>query len=233
MEYRQCWDNVLFLHWRVDASSLHRSLPASLEVATYEGQAWVSAVLFQLRVRHSWLPFLPHLSSLVELNLRTYVHCRGRPGIWFLSVHADNRLAVRMARLLTPIPYEHRPLRYGPVGDGFEFQRLCGPPSILTFRPTGPAAEPAVGSRDEWLLERYRLFAQAGPTPTPLAEAEVVHSRWVVQAVEVLNWAGGFSREVGLDLSRPPDAAHFSAGVRAEFGSFRRVGAVAPDCGAR
>ena len=227
MEYRQCWDEVLFLHWRVSPDTLRRYIPSPLVVATYGGQAWVSAVLFRLRARPHWLPFVPGVSRLVELNVRTYVHCRGRPGIWFLSVYADSHPAVWLARLLTPIPYEHRPLRYRPVGDGFEFQCRGGPPPILTFRPAGPVAEVASGSLDEWLLERYRLFARSGAVC--LAEAEVIHPRWAVRAVEVSGVVAGVGQEVGLDLSRPPEAAHFSDGVRAVFGSFRQVAAVAPN----
>ena len=224
MEYRQCWDDLLFLHWRASADLLRRSIPAPLEVATHGDQAWVSAVLFRLRVRPRWMPFVPGVSRLVELNVRTYVHCRGRPGIWFLRVQADNPLAVRLARLLTPIPYEHQSLLYKPVEDGSEFQ--CGRSPAVSFRPVGPAAEAAGGSLDEWLLERYRLYALSGAAR--LVAAEVTHPRWTVRRVEVSDEVGGFARDLGLDLSPVPELAHFSTGVRAVFGAFRQVAVVAP-----
>jgi uncharacterized protein YqjF (DUF2071 family) len=133
-------------------------IPAPLEVATHDGGAWVSLVLFRLRVRPRWLPFLPGVSELVEVNLRTYVRCRAKTGIWFLSVYADNRWAIRLARLLTPMPYAHAAMRYQRFGDQFQFQAWQGltfvPESAFTFRPTGKGVEPRQHSLDEWLLER-------------------------------------------------------------------------------
>src|SRR2546421_4110241 len=84
--WSQQWRNVLFLHWQVPAASLRLQIPAPVEIATYHDAAWVSLVLFRLRVRPRWLPFLPGVSELVEVNLRTYVRVQNRPGIWFLSV---------------------------------------------------------------------------------------------------------------------------------------------------
>jgi uncharacterized protein len=103
--WSQYWRDLLFLHWRVDPAVVRPHVPTPLEVATHDGYAWVSLVLFRLRVRPRWLPFIPGASELVEVNLRTYVSCQGAHGIWFLSVHADNRWAIRLAKLLTPMPY--------------------------------------------------------------------------------------------------------------------------------
>ena len=50
-------------------------------------------------MRLAWLPAVPGFSSLLELNLRTYVSCGGKRGIFFLSMHANNRLAIGVARL--------------------------------------------------------------------------------------------------------------------------------------
>ena len=102
--WSQHWLNVLFLHWQVPAAALRAHLPSALDIATYDGSAWVSLVLFRLRVRPRWLPYLPGLSDLVEVNLRTYVRFRDKPGICFLSVHADNRGAIFLAKRLTPMP---------------------------------------------------------------------------------------------------------------------------------
>ncbi len=71
----------------------------------------MSLVVFRLRVRPRWLPYLPALSDLVEVNLRTYVRFGDAAGIWFLSVHADNAWAIAVARLLTPMPYVRAPMR--------------------------------------------------------------------------------------------------------------------------
>ena len=225
MEYRQCWDDVLFLHWTCAAETLQRRMPAPLQLATFQGQAWVSVILFRLRVRPRWLPYVPGVSNLVELNVRTYVHDRGRTGIWFLGVYADNRLAVRLARWLTPIPYERRSLRHAGAAGEAVVQYEWRPDSFLSARPVGPSTAAASGSLDEWLLERYRLFAVANSGK--LKEAEVEHPPWRFQPVAVDGAAGEIGQDLGLALSQSPEVAHYSPGVRAGFGEFRRLGATA------
>ena len=37
---------------------------------------------------------MPGISAFPELNVRTYVTLGGKPGVWFLSLDAANRLAV-------------------------------------------------------------------------------------------------------------------------------------------
>jgi hypothetical protein len=223
--WSQHWLDLLFLHWQVPAEDLRPRVPAPLEVATFAGHAWVSLVLFRLRVRPRWLPFLPGLSGLVEINLRTYVHFRGRPAIWFLSVHADSPWAIRLARLLTPMPYQQAAMRYRRVEDRFHFRAWQrADPAFglaLDFRPDGEGAEAVAGTLDDWLLERYRLFLPG--RRGELLEAEVAHPRWVARGVGVCLAANSLGRPVGLDLDRTPDRAHFSTGVRARFGAFQEL----------
>jgi uncharacterized protein len=215
--WSQHWGDVLFFHWDVPAAALRPHVPAPLEVATLDGTAWVSLVLFRMRVRARGLPFLPGLSDLAEINLRTYVHHRGRTGIWFLSIRADNRWAAGLARLLTPLPYTHAAVEYARRGDGFRFTDPSG--AAITFRPTGRAPDPA-GRRDDWLVERYRVFA-AGRGG--LVQAQVSHARWPTEGVEVSAATGPFGAPLGLDLSPPPRRSLFSSGVWVRFGPFRRV----------
>jgi uncharacterized protein YqjF (DUF2071 family) len=205
----QRWRDVLFLHWRLPLPLLRERVPDALEIDTYAGTAWVSMVLFRLRVRPRWLPYVPGLSDLVEANLRTYVRADGRPGIWFLSVQADNRVAMQLARWLTPMPYAHAPLTYTRLRDR-HFEAASSAWSA-TFRPTGVAA-PASGL-DAWLLERYTLFLQ--DRRRRWLTADVEHAPWQVQDVAV-----SFAGAVGIDQRRAPDAAHYSTGVRARFGPF-------------
>ena len=44
---------------------------------------------------------LPWVSAFPELNVRTYVHRDGVPGVWFLSLEASNPFAVAGARINT------------------------------------------------------------------------------------------------------------------------------------
>src|SRR5262245_7888988 len=102
MNWSQRWLDCLFLHFPAPPAAVARVVPPRLEVETFGGSAWISYVLFRLKLRPAWLPFVPGFSALLELNIRTYVRHRGQSGICFLRVLAENRLAIAAARLLTP-----------------------------------------------------------------------------------------------------------------------------------
>ena len=223
--WSQHWINLLFLHWRVGADSLLPHVPAEVEIDTCDGSAWVSLVLFRLKVRPRWLPYVPGFSTLNEVNLRTYVRCGSQAGICFLRLHADNRWAIRLARALTPLPYHDSVIRYRESAGGFSFE--CSNASqpecrlAVDFRPNGPLYQTEDGTRDDWLLERYRLFI--ADKNGKLKAAQVFHPRWQLQPVEAALGVNTLAKPFGLDLSGPPDAVHFSAGVWTRFGGFTPV----------
>ncbi|MBW3596537.1 MAG: DUF2071 domain-containing protein [Planctomycetes bacterium] len=226
--WSQHWLDVAFLHWQVPHEAVRPCVPAPLDVATYEGRAWLTMVAFRLRVRPRGLPFLPGLSNLVELNVRTYVHCRGQPGIWFLRVYADNAAAMRIARWLTPMPYVHATMDYRRDGETISFHCRRRDANV-GWKFTLPAGlqecEAPPGSIDAWLLERYRLYARC--RDASLRFAEVAHPPWTVQQLEIKQAEMDLDDRWGLKLSSVPDLAHYSAGVKARFGAFRRCGRVA------
>jgi uncharacterized protein YqjF (DUF2071 family) len=236
--WSQHWLDVLFLHWRLSPAELRSHVPRALEVQTYGGAAWVSLVHFRLRVRPRGLPFVPGFSNLLEANLRTYVQREDRPGIWFLDVLADNRLAIQIARRLTPMPYAKAGFRYERDGDEYLYEIRVGDgqkktqgaadragassATELSVRFQTGAGQPLLaGSLDEWLLERYRLYIRGRRSVLMLAD--VVHPPWTVHETRLTQFSNTIGRRVNLDLSRPPDCVHYSPGVKALFGGFRRV----------
>jgi uncharacterized protein len=56
-------------------------------------------------IRPVLLPALPVVGQSNELNVRTYVHFNGVPGVWFFSLDASNTLAVLGARAAIGLPY--------------------------------------------------------------------------------------------------------------------------------
>ena len=105
----QTWSELGFLHWRVPEAALRALVPPALEIDTFGGAAWVGLVPFTIgRSRFPPLPPLPALGAFHEVNVRTYVHHEGRePGVWFFSLDATSRTAVRGARLVYKLPYVH------------------------------------------------------------------------------------------------------------------------------
>src|SRR5262245_11531661 len=102
----QTWDQLLFMHWQLPVETLRPLIPPVLEIDTYHGAAWVGVTPFTIRdSRPSFVPPLPWLSSFHEVNVRTYVHLDGVPGVWFFSLDASSRVAVPAARTFFHLPY--------------------------------------------------------------------------------------------------------------------------------
>jgi len=223
MNWSQRWLDCLFLHFPAPAEAVARHLPPRLEVETFGGSAWISYVLFRLKLRPAWLPPVLGFSSLFELNIRTYVRHRGQSGIYFLRMLADNRLAIAAARLLTPLPYEHARMSYAAGRAECCPFRAAGSRLVVQFqRPTSFAAA-GPGSLDDWLLERYRLFL-GGPDSAVLA-ADVEHPPWQAAPLASTVVENSIAIDCGVAANAQPAIAHYSPGVAARFGAIRTVAA--------
>jgi uncharacterized protein YqjF (DUF2071 family) len=222
----QHWTDVLFLHFAVPAGDLRGHVPAQLEIDTFEGRAWLSLVLFRLKLRPWGLPFVPGFSSLLELNVRTYVRHRGQAGICFLKMYADNRLAIRAARWLTPLCYEQAAMIDRRLPDSRRHV-ACRParnPSLglsMDFTVAGNAAEASPGSLNFWLVERYRLFV--GIRDGSILAGDVEHPPWQISNVELLALKNRLGVAMALPLGDVPAAVSFSTGTSARFNSFHVV----------
>jgi len=108
----QNWGKLLFMHWPIDAEVLRPLIPAQLSIDTFDGQAWIGVVPFTMwGIRASFMPPIPGTSAFHELNVRTYVHHKGEPGVWFFSLDAANALGLGRARglLLAILQCAHVP----------------------------------------------------------------------------------------------------------------------------
>src|SRR5665213_1567472 len=86
----QTWSKLLFMHWHVRPDLLRSLVHHDLEIDTFEGKAWVSISPFVLSgLRLPLMPAIPGVSQSYEINVRTYVHRDGIPGIWFFSLDAS------------------------------------------------------------------------------------------------------------------------------------------------
>src|SRR5437667_5335244 len=99
------WHDLLFLHWPVRPEIIRPLIPQGLELDTFDGAAWIGVIPFRMTgVRPRYLPPFAGL-AFPEMNVRTYVWTPGRSGVWFFSLDATNRLAVRAARAWYGLPY--------------------------------------------------------------------------------------------------------------------------------
>ena len=215
----QEWRDVLFIHWRVPPESLLPHLPPGLALDLWKGEAWVSAVAFRLKVRLRGFPAIWPVSTLLELNLRTYVRCGRGPGIFFLGMHADNLLAIVFARCLTPLPYAVAQITY--TGQRRRRFRTSTPAQLLLdaeFEPRGNCRGAAAHSLDAWLLERYRAFVP--DRRGRLCRMTVEHPRWQVQDTALAVSAPALSKPWEIKLHPTPDFSHYSPGLAAQLWPF-------------
>jgi uncharacterized protein YqjF (DUF2071 family) len=225
--WSQDWLDLLFAHWPVGVADLRPHVPAALDIDTYDGTAWVSLVAFRLeRIRRRWLPSLGFLTDTLELNLRTYVRFHGEPAIFFLSIHAGRPLLVRLARWATPLDYRPARISYARTeGDmWFQSHRPAEPDGLsfaARFAPTGVGREAKPGTLDDWLVERYCLYAQSAKGT--LFRSVVRHPPWIIQPVTARISVNTMGHPFGLDLSGVPPMAHFSPGLRAEIWPFSMI----------
>ena len=220
--WTQRWQQVLLAHWRVPSEVLRPHLPAGVVPDTRDGTGWVSVVAFRLTIRHRGLPAVGPCSNFLEMNLRTYVRFRGDPAVHFFSLHADSRIAVRLARWLTPLPYAVARIAHTAGASGrYDVTRPDGSPLFrAAFHPVGARAK-SIGSLDEWLIERYRAYVP--DRRGRLFRMSVRHPAWQLQNVAGEITAAGLGAEWGLDLGRPPDQCHFSDRVDAAVLPFEEV----------
>ncbi len=209
----QRWSDVVFLHYVVDPHELQKKVPFPLDLR--EGQGIVSIVPFTMsRIRFPFLPAVPGLSTLLELNLRTYVRVNGVPGVYFFTLDSNHLPGVLIARWFFALPYRWIKMSFS-LGRHYEFQ---SPQIHLSVRlgDQKPSDE-----LDQWLTERYSLFTKRGRV---VYRGIVEHAPWSLRAVEVLELKDRFSEMIGDQLKlREVLRATYAEVLDVRFRPFRRV----------
>lgn len=211
--WRQCWHDLLFAHWRLDADAVRPLVPPPLAVQERDGSSWIGVVPFHMTgVMRRPLPDLPGLSAFAELNLRLYVEHEGKPGVWFLSLDAANALAVRVARRFFHLPYHHAEMRVRIEVDRIAYaSRRSQAPDAAFEADYGPLSAPFeadAGSLDHWLTERYCLYAMS--PAGRLFRTDIHHHPWPLQRAWAEIRRNSIGAPLGLSLNRAPDLLHFS-----------------------
>lgn len=205
------WEELLFVHWRIDAASIQRLLPAGLQVETFDGSAWLGVVPFRMAAtRCRWLPPIPTTHTFPELNVRTYVRGGDRSGVWFFSLDAASRLAVEAARWSFGLPYFHARMvcrRQGEIVLYVSERRdRRGPPAAFAanWRAIGPSRRSSPGSLAHFLTERYCLFAVRRGR---LLRGDIAHLPWELAEAEVMLQAFEMTGLLGCEVVGPAVSA--------------------------
>lgn len=212
---RMSWHDLLFAHWPVERAALRALVPEGLELDLHEGTAWLGVVPFRMtRMGPRLLPPIPGLHAFAELNVRCYVVRDGRPGVWFFSLDAAQKLAVRVARRFFHLPYYDARMACVADGEGIAYRsertHAGAPPArfVARYAPTGPASRARPGTLDHFLTERYCLYARGGDGR--LRRVDIEHEPWSLAAATARIDENTMASSLGFDLAAPPAHLRFS-----------------------
>jgi len=223
------WRDLLFMHWPVDVDALRPLVPPFLGIDTFDGSAWLGVVPFSMTgVRPHYFPAVPRLSNFPEINLRTYVTAEDRPGVWFFSLDAHSRLAVRLARATFHLPYFDAEMYCRASGDEVDYRSLRthrGAPRAefaARYGPVGKPFESERGSIENFLTERYCLYS--ADLWGNVRRGEIHHHPWPLQPAEAEVSTLSMTQQIGLELTETAPILHFSKRLDALAWLPRKIG---------
>ncbi len=178
----QTWGKLLFMHWRIEEKLLRPLIPDRLEIDIFDGSAWIAIAPFtmwDIRAFPPFIPPLPGLNAMHELNVRTYVHCDRVPGVWFFSLDCNSAAAVLGARTFFHLPYYNAEIDLEQDGDTikYELERTDEPAADFAaswkIGEELPVSNP--GSLEFFLTERYCLYSERAGE---IYRAHIHHEPW-------------------------------------------------------
>lgn len=206
--FYQEWNQAVFLHWEVEFENLKNWVPEDLELDLFEGKPWVSVVAFTMqKIRHRTLPYFKPFSNFHEINIRTYVKVKNRPGVFFLSIEAGKWISAMISRSVSSFDYRFSGISRieneyisanSKFGDSFKIEYKTG---------SEPAEKTAL---DKWLTERYAVYLKNAGS---IRKFEVHHIEWPLQSIELEIVKINYPRFSDL-INNNPDRVHYSKGVQ-------------------
>ena len=216
---RMTWSELLFAHWAIEPNAVASLLPKGVTLDTRDGKAWVGVVPFLMsNIAPRFCPPIPGLSRFLELNVRTYVTVDGKPGVWFFSLDAESRVAVRVARATFNLPYMDATMsieRNEKDEIVYKSSRTHRGERAADYETSYSAAgdfcEAQSGSLEHWLTARYCLYS--ANRRGRIFRGEIDHPPWSLAPAnytERTNTMGDgfgfrFEHEPHLLLAKPVD----------------------------
>ncbi len=220
----QNWGKLLFMHWRIAPEDLRPHIPARLTIDTFDDSAWIAVTPFtiwDMRPLPPYAPPVPGLSAMHELNVRTYVHLDGVPGVWFFSLDANSSLAVMGARLVYHLPYYNAEIELDQQGEAIHYtlrRTEQEQPVQAEFKASYgigerlPEAEP--GTLEFFLVERYLLYAARDEQ---LYSARIHHQPWPLRRASLSSFASTMIEADGIETPQGQPLLHYAEEVNVDI----------------
>jgi uncharacterized protein len=205
------WGKLLFMHWPIPPTALRPLIPERLAIDTFDGKAWIGITPFTLwDVRLSFTPPVPWLSDFHELNVRTYVHLNGVPGVWFLSLNTNSMTTVLGARTLFHLPYFSASIDLAEEGETIHYD-LKRTDDEAEFHAAwtigGHLREAEPDSLEFFLTERYCLYSTDGDH---LYRSRIHHRPWPLQEAGLTFFQSTMIEADGVETPQGDPLLHYA-----------------------
>ena len=223
----QSWGKLLFMHWQVPVEALRPLIPERLLIDTFEDTAWIGVTPFTVwDARPVFTPPLPWVSEFHEINVRTYVHLDGVPGVWFFSLDANSMVAVMGARAFFRLPYYYASINLEQQGETIIYTSCReGEKPGAEFNATWkigaelPPAKP--GSLDFFLIERYCLYTSDGEDR--LYRCRIFHQPWPLRKARLSTYGSSMVEANDLPTPEGKPLLHYGGPVSVEVWPLEEV----------
>lgn len=218
----QTWNDLLFAHWPVSPEVLRSRVPAVLSLDTFNRQCWLAVTPFHMTVRLRWTLPLPGASAFPELNVRTYVTYRDKPGVYFFSLDAGSWLAAKIARLAYRLPYFYARMKVSDQNGWIHYESARQHTAQFRgrYKPSGPVRLRSPGALEYWLTERYCLYAVVG---NAVFRGEIHHPQWPLQDAEAEISHNTMAGAAEITLPEMLPLLHFSKKLEVLIWPLRRA----------
>lgn len=207
LSYYQEWNEVVFLHYKVNEQLLRTFVPNQLELDQFNGECWVSIVAFNMEQIHPrLLPSIDSVSNFHELNIRTYVKSNGKPGVYFLSIEASKSMSCLLAQKISKLPYKVAKMRR--KNNCFESDNKSTKNFFSIQYSIGEEVHQK-NNLEYWLTERYALFQDY---KKDIYGFEVHHKAWELHRLKIQRLIVDYPLYNSF-FSSPPYAMHYTNGV--------------------
>jgi uncharacterized protein YqjF (DUF2071 family) len=222
----QNWGKLLFMHWALEPSQVRPLIPSGLEIDTFDGKAWIAIVPFtmwDIRAFPPYVPPVPGLNAMHELNVRTYVLLNGIPGVWFFSLDCNSAAAVLGARTFYYLPYYNAELTLNQSGNKIDYASSRSDTPKATFQATWnigrplPLSEP--DSLEFFLTERYCLFSEHNDH---LYQARIHHPPWPLQTATLDSHSSTLIEVLGIAEPAGAPVLHYAEELSVEIWGLQR-----------
>lgn len=183
----QVWNDVSFLHFKISPDEIKKLVPFELDL--YEEKAIVSIVPFFMdNIRFPFLPPIPRLSRLNELNIRTYITVNGVKGVYFFTLETDSKIGEWVARHFFHLPYRFSKIKTSLSNNQYHFLHER---EAFHFQLDAIIQnENQTSHFDTWATERYSLFTKKGEV---VYQGIVIHAPWKLKCFEIIHLKDQFT----------------------------------------